>query len=119
MRIKGYGLPQMEVYTFDKLSDHIGKSPQAQYLFSYLGELNAKTFFVESDYVDKDFLIDYAKFYARSFQAPRRLTKRIHFFSRDFTTESFKIAVEEYNDNLIKSIRKSYLGFTVVKPIGN
>jgi len=109
----------MEVYTFDKLSDHIGKSPQAQYLFSYLGELNAKTFFVESDYVDKDFLIDYAKFYARSFQAPRRLTKRIHFFSRDFTTESFRMAIEKYDGDLIQNIRESYLGFTVVKPIGN
>ena len=109
----------MKVLSRNQGLAYLGSSNQARYLSSYLKGLNTKTILVENNYVDKDFLIDYAKFYARSFEAPQRFTKRVHFFSSDFTIDSFKTAIEKYDHSLIQTIRESYLGFTIVKPIGN
>lgn len=97
-------------------NEHLGASQVGSYLSKYLSELGAKTVVIEEEYVDKNFLIDYAKFYARSFNAPPRFTIRLHFFSIDFKEDGFKKALRS-NDTLVKQIQGSYLGFIVVKPI--
>jgi hypothetical protein len=63
--------------------------PQVNYLFYYLEYLNAKTCILEKEYIDKDYLIDYQKFYCRSFEKYERFTKRIHFLSEDVSQDNF------------------------------
>jgi hypothetical protein len=91
----------------------IGNSLQANYIYQYLTALNAKTFVVEDDYIDKNYLIDYQKFYSRSFEEIKRFTKRIHFFSGQFSIRELERTLD---DNNIQDFGK-YLGFVVVRPI--
>lgn len=104
-----------------ELESILEKSKQAEYLFSYLtsDDIKAKGFVIEDDYVDKDFLIDYANFYARSFKPFNRFTTRLHFFDIEFKDNELKEAIQ-FNNLLIKEkIKNSYLGFIIKKPISN
>lgn len=57
------------VVSLDDVGDHMGYSPQAQYIMEYLiYTLTVKTGIIENEYVDKDYLIDYSGFFARSFE---------------------------------------------------
>jgi len=96
------------------LLNQLGKSRQAKYIYNYLHEQGAKVFINEKKYIDKAFLIDYQKFYSRSFENIGRETDRIHFFSQNFSTDAFEKAIEE---NQTAFLNESYLGFVVVKPI--
>ena len=54
-------------FSSDSLRRLLGNSRQENYLLDYLSGLNAKTCVLEGEYIDKDYLIDYQKFYAYSF----------------------------------------------------
>lgn len=78
--------------------------------------LNAKMMVVEDNYVSKDFLHDYASYYAFCFENYPKTCRRIHFFDVDFTEEkfnSFLLNADENSDNFWSH----YLGFIVIKPI--
>lgn len=106
----------MKVYPFDQIYGDMGKSSQGAYLYRYLKKLNAKTVVVESDYIDKDYLLDYSNYYARSFEPIDRFTKRLHIFSETFSEEAFK-KIFELDEKMSNVLINSYLGFIVVKPI--
>lgn len=89
-------------------------SHQAEYLIRYLADLKAKTCVLEDKYVDKDYLVDYQRFYSRSFDEDEKFTTRIHFFVEDFSKTRFEESLE---NNDIEYLRKSYLGFVVIRPI--
>lgn len=72
----------MDVLTFSRGKNKLGSSPQGEYLRSYLTEIGAKTVVVEDQYIDKDYLIDYCNFYARSFEPSDKYTTRLHFFKK-------------------------------------
>lgn len=93
------------------------KSNQASYLIQYLQNLEAKTCILEEEYVDKDYMIDFQKFYARSFEKIGKFTKRIHFFNEKFDEKDFQKALESNDKEVINTLERSYLGFTVVKPL--
>jgi len=59
-------------------------------------------------------LVDYQKFYSRSFDEDEKFTTRIHFFVEDFSKTRFEESLE---NNDIEYLRKSYLGFVVIRPI--
>lgn len=101
-------------YFSERLREYLDDSHQAEYLIRYLADLDAKTCVLEDKYVDKDYLIDYQKFYSRSFDEAKRFTERIHFFVEDFSTTKFEESLE---NNDIEYLRKSYLGFVVIRPI--
>lgn len=105
-------------FTSGEIETYLGKSIQAKYISGYLSDLKAKTIVVEEKYIDRDYLIDYSKFYSRSFESHSRFTKRIHFFAGDFTETNLKRALLG-KDNLkhFREKYKKYLGFSVVKPI--
>ncbi|RLI81205.1 hypothetical protein DRP07_07830 [Archaeoglobales archaeon] len=105
-------------FTSGEIETYLGESIQAGYIVHYLSELGAKTIVVEEKYIDKDYLIDYSKFYSRSFESHPRFTKRIHFFTGDFTETDLKRAFLE-KDGLkhFQEICEKYLGFSIVKPI--
>jgi hypothetical protein len=65
------------------------------YFFKYLNKIQAKSFLIESNYIDKDFLIDYSNYYSRSFREIPKTTDRIHFFSAFFNEREFLSALEK------------------------
>lgn len=112
----------MIVHSFasEDIKTYLGESIQARYMFGYLSELKAKTIVVEEEYIDKDYLIDYSKFYSRSFEPHPRFTKRIHFFTGDFTeTNLKKVLLGKNNLEHFQGVCGEYLGFSVVKPISD
>jgi len=82
------------VFSFDPAVKIFGDSAVSDYLLKYLKAIKVKTCVFEDGYVDKDFLIDYAKFYARSFEPISKVTKRYHFFALSFTEAEFKDALK-------------------------
>lgn len=100
-------------FFYESLNEHFKHSSQGNYLFNYLENLNAKTCILEKEYIDKDYLIDYQKFYCRSFEKHERFAKRIHFFSENIPEDKFLKSLEGDHAHL----RDSYLGFIVIKPI--
>jgi len=104
--------------------DKVGRSQQAENILNYLlVNLDAQTAVIEFKYVDKSYLIDYSKFFSRSFEDVDRFTKRIHFFSNLFSQEEFECAVKENKEDikdtkgLLSDLIANYLGFVVIKPL--
>jgi len=102
------------VISFEKVRDHIGFSEQAAYIFKYAKGLGARTAIIEEHYVDKDYIIDYSGFYARSFEKIDKCTTRVHFFSNRFSKKVFENILEQGNDGNMNKLG-DYLGFTIVK----
>ena len=73
----------------------------------------ALTAVCENNYLDWDYTSSYYIQQGRSFTSHGRRTKRIHFFSIEFTQRTFQNA----SDRTIKALNKSYLGNTVIRPI--
>jgi hypothetical protein len=92
----------------------MGNTHQGKYLIRYLANLDAKTCVLEEKYVDKDYLIDYQKFYSRSFDNLDKFTERVHFFTEDFSEDKF---LKSLKNNNIGYLQRSYLGFVVIRPI--
>lgn len=88
------------------------------YFLKYLGPngLKAQTIVVEEQYVSKDFLHDYASYYALCFEPFNKFCRRLHFFNTTVTDEMVhKVILNKSEDPV--AFWKSYLGFIVVKPI--
>jgi hypothetical protein len=97
--------------------DYLDNSDQANYIIRYLEEVHATTCVLETNYIDKDYMIDYQLFYCRSFKDVDKTTKRIHFFSKDFSQYQFEENLVHNLKYAMQSLNESYLGFVVVKPI--
>jgi hypothetical protein len=91
-----------------------------RYFSDYFSELDAKSIVVESDYVDHDYLEDYAAYYVRCFESYERCTTRLHFFSLDFSEPDFRDALTDPGAWLSPQLlQEHYIGFVVVKPLPN
>ncbi|MCK4732286.1 MAG: hypothetical protein KAT65_07495 [Methanophagales archaeon] len=114
------GIDSDIIFSFfsDNLIRHMGTSYQGKNLLRYLKALGAKTCVLEKEYIDKDYMIDYQKFYSRSFGDDNgKITKRIHFFKEEFSLEKFKKSLKNNDIEYLKN--DSYLGFVVIRPITN
>lgn len=107
------------VYPFNKSKNFLGNSKQGIYLYEYFSKAEAKSFVLEEDYIDKDYLIDYSKFYARSFSIDKKYTRRLHFFSKLYCESDFEQMLQKSNIDTINELNTSYLGFVVMKPIND
>ncbi|MFA7304427.1 MAG: hypothetical protein WC015_07975 [Methanoregula sp.] len=107
------------IFPFSPADNRLGQSSICTYLYEYLEAIGAKTCLHESDYIDKDYLIDYSKFYSRSFEKFDKTTDRHHFFTSSFGQIKFKRALENEDKDFFKALQESYLGFIVLKPIKN
>ncbi|MBO2889747.1 MULTISPECIES: hypothetical protein [Pseudomonas] len=87
------------------------------YFEEYFSELKAKTIVVETDYIDKDYLEDYAAYYDRCFRDYDRRTHRLHFFDVDFSAEDFDACITATGGLSEQALSDGYLGFVVVKPL--
>ncbi|MFL9977644.1 hypothetical protein [Paraburkholderia graminis] len=88
------------------------------YFEEYFRELGAATILVEREYIDRDYLEDYASYYDRCFQDYRRRTTRLHFFTTQFDRDQFELVLRGQDTPLTREdLMRSYLGFVVVKPL--
>jgi len=99
-----------------------GSGDVSDYLYRYLRDIKAKTCIFEEKYIDRDYLIDYSKFYARSFKPINKYTQRFHFFKTAITEEEFKEGLNITNqkkehEKFLEKLSGSYLGYVVLKPI--
>lgn len=96
----------------------VGEKLHLDYFTEYFSELGAQTILAEHDYIDRDYLEDYAAYYDRCLQDYSRRTHRLHFFSIAFTSADFEVCLLGKPLQLVEAeIRRSYLGFVVVKPL--
>ncbi len=107
----------MKVIPYNRAASELCRSTHGSYLLDYLDHHEAKTVVVEEEYVDRDFLIDYAYFYSRSFKPINRFTTRYHFFDFPFTEADFNGYLEAGDQDTIDMLNKGYIGFVVIKPI--
>lgn len=102
------------VISLERVRGHIGFSVQATYIFKYLKNRGARTVIIEENYVDKDYVIDYSGFYARSFEKIDKCTTRLHFFSKRFSKVSFENLLRQGKDGDTSKLGE-YLGFAIIK----
>lgn len=96
----------------------IEKKQQYKFLVGYFNETKPLTILSEKNYVDHDFLEDYAAYYSRCFQYFERFCRRLHFFACDFDADALRTALKAgASAQLIADLRKHYQGFIVVRPL--
>jgi hypothetical protein len=98
--------------------DDVRADEIAGYLHGYLDYLKARTIVVEYEYIDKDYLEDFAAYYVRCFQPYERRCKRLHFFAAEIAREAFVDFVRgAFQKETERNFRDSYLGFIVARPL--
>lgn len=95
------------------------KSLHFTYFDDYFEQLGAKSVIVEFEYIDRDYLEDYAAYYVRCFQDFKKKCVRLHFLSVEVNTENFSslLAAADYDSTLPNLLEDNYLGFIVVRPL--
>jgi len=93
------------------------KKKQVNYIYNYLNDLEAKSVLLEAEYVDKDYLEDYSRYYVKCFTRYGERCARLHFFKEKITHSDFDSIFEDIDSSNKDKITDSYLGFVVVKPI--
>ena len=88
-----------------------------KHLFDRLKSFDAKTIVVERDYIDHDFLDDYALYYSRCFEDYERHCVRLHFFDKCYNEDGILDAIENADLGTAAVFRSSYIGFVVVRPL--
>jgi hypothetical protein len=96
---------------------------QVAYLGRYAQQLGARSFIVETSYIDRHYSEEFGLYHARCMRPPPSRCQRIHLFSRvvadadlnallerAFKSLEEKVAVE-------KALSEEYLGFVVVRPL--
>lgn len=107
----------------DEKKDAPNRFEVVDHLTTYLMDIGAKTVVVERDYIDRDYLDDYTRYYARCFEDYPRKCHRLHFFSEDYKSGWIGRMIatpdseDEKNKNVAQQFEKSYLGFIVIRPL--
>lgn len=87
------------------------------YFEEYFKEIKAKIILVETNYIDRDFLDDYAGYYVKCFHCYEHRCTRLHFFDIAFDETEFYHLLVNKGPLSIKKLQQSYLGFIVIKPL--
>lgn len=88
-------------------------------IIHHLMVIGAKSYLIESRYIDRDYSSDYRRFYAQTFRTYDRHCKRVHFFAEDLESFGAKKNWVERTEALQNTSKRSYLGFCVVRPLPN
>ena len=98
-----------------------GSLSQVAYLGSYLGALDAASIVVESRYVDRQYVEEYATYYSRCMQPIPHHCQRLHFFSaalnRGALRDLLERAAADELETVERELKEAYLGFIVVRPL--
>lgn len=103
------------------------KHTQLQYVAGRAQEQGCTAIAIETRYVDRDFMEDYAVFYSRNLQPLPNYCTRLHFF-RDVTPRALRAKLRrigggryESHRHYIRACRtfsaEHYIGFSVIKPL--
>lgn len=99
----------------------VGDKLHSIYFPEYFNHLGARTIVVEYDYVDRDYLEDFAGYYVRCFSPPGARCARLHFFQSEFLETELTSFLEGKRSSkrfLREKLNDAkYLGFVVVKPL--
>lgn len=106
----------------------ISSSEQLKYLYRYLKKLRtllkskALYFVAEPDYIDRDFIDDFARFYSKCMRNYPKKCLRVHFFDDEITDELIACALEDVcasssNKGKYEELQKHYLGCVVFRPL--
>ncbi|MBP2665521.1 MAG: hypothetical protein H6Q76_501 [Firmicutes bacterium] len=101
-----------------EFSDVFSK-PQLTYIYQYLLDIGAKSVLLEREYLDKDYLEDYASYYVKCFNNGGHKCARLHFFSEENVNHKYiddVLNIGRSSKNY-KPLIDSYLGFMVVRPL--
>ncbi|HHK0531394.1 TPA: hypothetical protein ACQQJD_004943 [Pseudomonas aeruginosa] len=118
--------------------DHadIFEKPQIKYIYNYLKSFmpaitppmkTSGSILLEHQYIDRDFLEDYSRFYVGRFGNDGYKCARLHFFSCDLTHKQLDALLAGDADEVFRAepnkkvtledLQKHYLGFMVIKPL--
>lgn len=105
----------------DALS-YVCEKRQTKMLSKYLEGAKASAFVVERQYVDRDFMEDFASYYARCFQPFGRFCCRVHFWGPgvdvdSMTAQLYTAVLEGGIDERSRKIGELYLGYVVFRPL--
>ncbi|MCI0640637.1 MAG: hypothetical protein L0Y72_07140 [Gemmataceae bacterium] len=95
----------------------VGDHGRAKYLSGYLRDIGAQTIVVEREYIDGDYLDDFAAYYVKCFHNYERRCKRLHFFSTAFTHDQILASILKRDGSDERPLKDSYLGFIVARPL--
>lgn len=96
----------------------IFQKKQIDYIYRYLKDLGAKSILLEFEYIDKDFLEDYSRYYVKRFSSNGNKCARLHFFTSEIQHTSINDALTNASaSTAIAELQENYLGFVVVKPL--
>lgn len=101
----------------------IFEKAQVDYIFNYLNNLpnrvKAKSVLLEYNYVDKDYLEDFSRYYVKRFGNDGHKCARLHFFSREVDHRHITKILEGGKGarGQMAELNKAYLGFMVIKPL--
>lgn len=102
----------------------IAQKPQLNFIADYLHVQGCQTMLIEEDYTERDYLDDYATYFAKCHQGYRRKCRRLHFFRCTFTQVEYDGFLEGTLPDFASRLRagegteaQAYLGFLVLKPL--
>lgn len=93
---------------------------QVDYLYNYLKILGAEKVLLERNYVDKDYLEDFSRYYVKRFGNDGHKCARLHFFATTAVDHRHITSILERGSAAaqdIKALDDKYLGFMVIKPL--
>ncbi|UCH96455.1 MAG: hypothetical protein JSV88_06300 [Candidatus Aminicenantes bacterium] len=119
-----FGIDNLKIYSDDFWEQFRNKSNVFEAVKSYLNHYpHSKKIFIltETDYIDKDFIIDYSNYYSRCFNNVKKRTLRYHFFFSEKKEEILdlfcSITVDKELDDSLRRLNDRYLGFLVKKEL--
>lgn len=92
---------------------------QVSYIYNYLDTLDAQSVLLELNYLDKDYLEDFSRYYVKRFGNAGHQCARMHFFSKEVDHRHVDRILEagEGTAALAAELNEAYLGFMVIKPL--
>ncbi|MGV8075581.1 MAG: hypothetical protein AB2L11_13625 [Syntrophobacteraceae bacterium] len=124
-------LKEFEVYPYDiaalnRILAEKSRAPEElvaskshfYYFEKYCEDIGARTIIVENDYVDRDYLGDFAGYYVLCFEQYDRMCTRLHLFGISFGEKEFEGLLRGNGTSLTETqMQDAYLGFVIVKPL--
>jgi len=90
---------------------------QIGYIYRYLKDLGAESILLEFDYLDRDYLEDYSRYYVKRFDAGGSKCARLHFFSTVVEHNMVEAALAVPSGIEREKLQENYLGYAVIKPL--
>lgn len=130
--LKGRNLDDIVLFCIKKGKGHIEDlkiHKQLDYLYGYLDELRElrekeKVYFLaEPDYIDRDFINDFARFYSKCMHPYPNKCLRVHFFTNKVDSDFLATVIKdlqlkkpEESEEYLK-LESNYLGFVIFRPL--